>query len=75
LEVRKMKALSRRVKSGSAVGVCSMIAMTCSVALGQATPDVAPVREPESFVLLVTGLGLMILVARCLKGRARTSEE
>ncbi len=70
-----MKALSRRVKAGSAVGVCSMIAMTCSLALGQATPDTIPVPEPESFVLLVTGLGLMILVAHRLKGRARTREE
>ena len=59
-----MKGLSRRVKAGSAVGICSMIAMTCSLALGQATPDVSiDVPEPGSFVLLGTGPVLMIFVA------------
>jgi PEP-CTERM motif len=59
-----MKALSRRAKAGLAVGICSMIAMTCSLGLGQATPD-RPINVPEpgSFALLGTGLVLMILVA------------
>jgi hypothetical protein len=49
-----MKTLSSRVKAGSAVGICSMIAMTCSLALGQATPATVPLPEPGSFV--VSGL-------------------
>ena len=65
-----MKALSRRVKAGSSVGICSMIAMTCSLGLGQATPDEAVrIAEPGSLVLLGTGLLLLIFVAWRFHGR------
>jgi hypothetical protein len=48
-----------------------MIAMTCSLGLGQATPDrTIEVPEPGSFVLLATGLIAMIIVARVLKPRS-----
>ena len=58
-----MKALARRVKGGVTLGACSMIAMTCSMSLGQATPD-NPVNipEPDSYLMLATGLGLIILI-------------
>lgn len=67
-----MKALARRVKSGFSVGmaVCAMIAMTCSMALGQSTPDEAfSVPEPGSYLMLVSGLGLMILFVWLRKKR------
>lgn len=69
-----MKALSRRVKSGSNIGICAMIAMTCSLALGQATPDTVPIPEPGSYVMLATGLVLMVLVVRFRNARASTRE-
>ena len=69
-----MKALSRRVKAGTTIGVCSMIAMTCSVALGQATPDAIAVPEPGSYVMLATGVVLMILVAYFRNRRASGRE-
>jgi hypothetical protein len=54
-----MKGLARRVKSGFSIGVTAgaMIAMTCSMALGQSTPD-EPVGlpEPSSFLILARGL-------------------
>jgi hypothetical protein len=65
-----MKALARRVKGSfsAGLGVCSMIAITCSTALGQSTPDcpstgcVVSVPEPDSYLMFVTGLGLIILI-------------
>jgi hypothetical protein len=60
-----MKALARRVKSGFSIGMggCAMIAMTCSMALGQSTPDEAiGLPEPSSYLMLVSGLGLIVFV-------------
>jgi PEP-CTERM motif len=67
-----MKALARRVKGGFSVGigVCVMIAMTCSMALGNSTPDnFISVPEPGSYLMLVSGLGLMILFVWLRKKR------
>jgi zinc transporter ZupT len=76
LGVKEMKGLARRVKSGFSIGVAAgaMIAMTCSMALGQSTPD-EPVGlpEPSSFLMLANGLALMIFIGWLYRKRARDS--
>ena len=58
-----MKALKRRLKGIFQLGAFSAIgiAMTWSIALGQATPDnpVIAVPEPGSLALLATGIGIL----------------
>lgn len=61
-----MKSLARRIKSALSLGFCTMIgiAMTWSIALGQATPDqVIGVPEPGTLPLL-SGAIAMVLLAR-----------
>ena len=65
-----MRALARRAKGAFDIGVCSMIALTCSIGLGQATPD-EQIPEPQSWLTLATGFVLMVVVARVLKRHSR----
>ncbi len=60
-----MKALKRRIKGTFSLRFCSMIgiAMTWSIALGQATPDVA-VPEPSSLSLLAAPIAMFLLAWR-----------
>jgi len=59
-----MKALKRRLKGIFDLGIFSAIgiAMTWSVALGQATPDPIAVPEPGSLALLATAIGILAVV-------------
>ncbi len=65
-----MKSLRRRVKGRFSLGFCSMIgiAMTWSIALGQATPDTAvAVPEPSTLSLLAGPIAMVLIAWRRAK--------